>query len=75
MTDRAEGKFTEKYSLADVLDVFGEVRGPVVTTSDIAEHVGCSRELARQKLKTLYEKGEVDRRKTGRIKVWWLTDE
>lgn len=75
MTDRAEGKFTEKYSLADVLDVFDEVRGPVVTTSDIAEHVGCSPELARQKLKTLYEKGEVDRRKTGRIKVWWLTDE
>jgi predicted ArsR family transcriptional regulator len=43
----------------------------VVTTSDIAETVDCSKESARQKLTTLYEADRIDRRRSGQSFVWW----
>ncbi len=74
MTDRerdADGQFTTELSPDAVLDVFDHVRGPVITSTDVAEELDCSAEAARQKLGTLYDRGDVDRRKTGRTRVWW----
>jgi hypothetical protein len=67
------GEFVETVRLDDVLGVFDEVRGPVITSSDVREVLDCSTEAARQKLATLYEQGKVDKRKSGRITLWWYT--
>jgi hypothetical protein len=67
------GQYVETVGLDDVLGVFDRVRGPVITSSDVAEVLDCTTEAARQKLKQLHERGEVDRRKTGRTVVWWRT--
>lgn len=68
------GEFVEEIGLDDVVDVFDEVRGPaVITSSDVAGALGCTTEAARQKLKRLYDRGEVDRRKSGRTTLWWHT--
>lgn len=69
------GTFVETVALEDVLGVFDEVRGPVITSSDVAGQLDCTTEAARQKLTRLYDQGEVDKRKTGRTVVWWHTDE
>lgn len=68
-----DGTFRETVTLDAALAVFDDVRGPVVTSSDVSEALGCSTEAARQKLATLYERGEVDKRKTGRTMVYWRT--
>jgi len=71
--DNTTGMYAEKAPLNAVLDVFGRVRGPVITTSDVAEHFDCTTETARRKLKALHEQGNVDKRTTGRTTVWWHT--
>lgn len=70
--ERSEsGEFVEETTLDDVLDVFTRVRGPVITTSDVAAELDCTTESARQKLRRLYDQDRVDRRKTGRTTVYW----
>lgn len=68
------GQYTETVALDDVLGVFEAVRGPVVTSGDVAESLGCSRETARRKLRTLEERGHVASRKTAGRVVWWVVD-
>lgn len=68
------GQYTETVTLADVLDVFEAVAGPVVTSGDVADDLDCSRETARRKLRTLEEQGRVAGRKTAGRVVWWLVD-
>ena len=68
-----EGISVETDSLEDVLDVFEDVRGPVITSSDVADQFDCSTDIARQKLQQLCDRGEVDKRKTGGVVVWWFT--
>lgn len=58
-------------TLDDVLNAFETVGEPVVTTSEIAEAAGCSREGARQKLTTLYEQDRIERKRSGQSLVWW----
>lgn len=70
------GRFTERVSLADVLSVFDRVDGPVVTSGDVAEATGCSRDSARRKLAQLEERGQAESRKTaGRVVYWRVDDE
>lgn len=68
------GQFTEQVSLADVLDVFDAVEGPVVTSGDIASLTGCSDDSARRKLERLYDQGRLGRRKTAGRVVYWRLD-
>lgn len=65
------GRFTPTVSLEEVLDVFGTVEGPVVTSGDVAERTGCSRDSARRKLQHLHEQGILGRRKTAGRVVYW----
>jgi len=77
MADRERtdsGQFVETVTLENVLDVFNQVRGPVVTSSDVADSLECTTEAARQKLIRLYDQDKVDKRKTGRTVVYWRTD-
>jgi len=68
------GTFAKQVHLADVLGVFDAVRGPVITSSDVADRLDCTTEAGRRKLRRLYDRGRVDKRKTGRVVVWWQTD-
>lgn len=47
------GNYTETVTLEAVRTVFGSVDGPVVTSGDVADAIGCSHETARRKLRTL----------------------
>lgn len=67
------GAFVEDTSHDDVLAVFAQVEGPVVTSGDVATSLGCSRETARRKLNELHEQGRLGKRKTaGRVVYWKL---
>jgi hypothetical protein len=55
----------------DVLGVFDSVDGPTITTSDVVAVLGCSGEVARTRLNDLVECGLVERRKSGRVVLWW----
>ncbi len=68
------GRFTETVTLADVLGVFDRVEGPVVTSGDVAEETGCSRDSARRKLVQLEEQERVASRKTAGRVVYWRRD-
>lgn len=68
------GRYTEVVTVEAVRDVFEEVNGPVVTSSDVAERLDCSRETARRKLSTLEAQNRVASRKTAGRVVWWLVE-
>jgi len=70
------GQFVEAATFDDVLDVFDEVDGPpVVTSADVADSTGLSRDGARRKLKTLVDRGDVDRRSTAGRTLYWRVDD
>jgi CTP-dependent riboflavin kinase len=59
------GKYTEEISLNDALAVFEEVEIPVLTSNDVADHLGCSRASAYNKLETLSDEGELIKKNVG----------
>lgn len=69
------GQFVETVRPDDVLEVFARVDGPpVVTSADVADLTGLSRDSARRKLEELKQRGAVDsRRSAGRV-LYWRTD-
>lgn len=68
------GQYAETVTAERVLSVFEQVDGPTITSTDVADTLGCSTEAARRKLTALSESGRVDRRKTGRTTIWWRVD-
>lgn len=72
--DETSGQYTEVVSLGDVMGVFDAIRGPVITSGDVADETGCSRDSARRKLEQLHEEGHVARRKTAGRVVYWRLD-
>lgn len=69
------GRYTESVHTADLLDVFDAVEGPVVTSGDVADRLGCSRETARRRLGDLEKAGRLASRRTAGRVVWWRTDD
>jgi|GEM_PF-2025711 len=69
-----DGQFVQTIGGNDVLAVFDNVAGPVVTTTDVADGLGITTEAARRKLNRLVSDGELCRRKTGRTVVYWRAD-
>ncbi|MFB6296682.1 MAG: hypothetical protein ABEH66_07595 [Halobacteriales archaeon] len=45
-----------------------------MTSGDVAETLGCSRETARRKLRRLDDEDRVASRKAGGRVLWWLAD-
>lgn len=71
--ERADtGEFVETVTDERVLGVFTAVEGPVVTTGDVAERLGCTTEAARRKLNELHHEGRLGKRKTAGRVVYWL---
>lgn len=67
------GEFVEETTHDDVLGVFGTIEGPVLTSADVADTLGCSRQTARRKLNQLHEMGRLGKRETaGRVVYWKL---
>ena len=67
------GRFTERVSLTDVLGVFDQIDGPVLTSGDVVEATGCSRDSARRKFDQLEDRGQIKSRKTAGRLVYWRT--
>jgi DNA-binding IclR family transcriptional regulator len=66
-----EGRYLADVTPEDVVGVFDSVEGPTITTSDVIDVLDCSREVARNRLNELVERGLVARRKSGRVVLWW----
>jgi len=74
--DDRSGRYVEKATLDDVLGAFDTVDGPpVVTTADVADATGISRDSARRKLETLRDRGRVEKRKSAGRVLYWPADE
>lgn len=70
------GQYVEQVTLDNVLDVFDRAEVPVLTASEIADELGCSRPAAYNKLETLVEGGELHKKKVGaRAAVYIRLDE
>lgn len=69
------GRYASDVTAEDVLGVFETVEGPTITTTDVTNALGCSREVARNRLGELADRGLVERRKSGKVVLWWRTDE
>ena len=70
-----DGQYTETAGGDDVLGVFDAVLGPVVTSADVAEELGFTRETARRKLNGLVDEQQLEKRKTAGRVVYWRTGE
>lgn len=69
--DSSEGKQNVRYGENDVLKCF-EAPGVELDAGDVMEMLpGISKRSAQKRLKTLFEKGEVARRKEGRALVYF----
>ena len=55
----------------DVLEVFNAIEPPAATTSNIANILGCSTDIARRRLEALSDRGLVKRKKGGSVIMWW----
>jgi response regulator of citrate/malate metabolism len=70
------GKYVEEVTLDAVLAVFEETDLPVLTASEVADEVACSRPAAYNKLETLVERGDLHKKKVGaRAAVYIRVDE
>ncbi|HET7322811.1 MAG TPA: hypothetical protein VFJ06_00585 [Halococcus sp.] len=70
-----EGRYVQKVTTEDVLDLFDEVRGPVLVASDIADAYDCSPETARRRLRDLAADRKVEKREARNKILWWRTDD
>ena len=70
-----DGKYIEKATVDDVIAVLTE-RDEPLTGKEVGEELGISNRSALDKLNSLEEKGNVERKKVGAgAVVWWLSDE
>jgi response regulator of citrate/malate metabolism len=67
-----DGTYVEQVTLDQVLSVFAEVEIPVLTASEVAEELDCSRPSAYNKLETLTENGELHKKKVGARAVVYI---
>ncbi|QKY21196.1 helix-turn-helix domain-containing protein [Halolamina sp. CBA1230] len=70
------GQYTEQVTLDSVLSVFQNANLPVLTATEVAEELDCSRASAYNKLESLVDRGELQKKKVGaRAVVYILMDE
>lgn len=66
------GQYVEQVTLDRVLDVFANAEIPVLTANEVAEELECSRPAAYNKLETLVEDGELQKKKVGARAVVYI---
>lgn len=67
-----EGKFVEQITVESVLSVFEDAEIPVLTATEVAEVVNCSRPAAYNKLEKLEEQGQLRKKKVGARAVVYI---
>lgn len=70
--DEETGRYTTQYAREEFIKVLDEA--DFLSTSDVAEKVGCTQNLAYRRLKELEEAGEVKSKKIGRFLAWQKID-
>lgn len=65
-----EGKYSETYPDSAFLKAVRQI--PVASTSNVAEEVGCSYDLAYRRLSDLFEEGELEREEVGGSFVFYV---
>ncbi|WP_415382961.1 helix-turn-helix domain-containing protein [Halosimplex sp. TS25] len=71
--DEETGKYTTSYTNEEFLEAVGEL-GPGAGTQAIAEEIGCDRDTAYRRLKSLYDEGYLESRKVGMTRLWRLPE-
>lgn len=66
--DEDSGQFREQYPTESFLTAVAEIE--MATTAEVAEHVGCSYDLAYRRLNALADEGRVERSDVGGSFVW-----
>ncbi|KAB7517091.1 helix-turn-helix domain-containing protein [Halosegnis rubeus] len=66
------GKYTNEVSLTRVISVFERAEIPVLTASEVADKIDCSRPTAYNKLETLVKQGEIQKKKVGARAVVYI---
>lgn len=66
------GKYVEQVTLDSVLAAFKEADLPVLTASEVAEYLDCSRPAAYNKLEKLVEAGQIHKKKVGARAVVYI---
>jgi len=59
------GRYVEQLTLDGVLAVFDTAEIPVLTASEVAEVLGCSRPAAYTRLETLADRNDLHKKKVG----------
>jgi GTP-sensing pleiotropic transcriptional regulator CodY len=67
------GKYTTSYSDATFLGAVEEL-GPEVGAQAVFEKVGCGRDTAYRRLRSLEDAGEIRSRKVGMARLWTIAD-
>lgn len=73
MTDNNGGERVRKYPLSAFVEAL-EAEGGSGGTTDVADRVGCSYELAYKRLHELFENDEIDRSTVGNTHIWTLNN-
>ncbi len=66
------GKYIKQVQLDSVLAIFEDAELPVLTPSEVAEKLDCSRPTAYNKLEELVEQGELRKKKVGARAVVYI---
>ncbi len=66
------GQYTEQVTLDSVMSVFGSADLPVLTATEVAEVLDCSRPSAYNKLEKLVDRGELQKKKVGARAVVYI---
>jgi hypothetical protein len=67
------GEYTELYPPEEVYELIKDYPNQVVTTADISDELGCTRDSARTKLKELRFDRKIKKRDTGgRVQLWYI---
>jgi len=66
------GQYVEQVTLDSVLDVFNSHKVPVLTASEVADELDCSRPSAYNKLEELVKRGELHKKKVGARAVVYI---
>jgi response regulator of citrate/malate metabolism len=66
------GQYTEQVTLDSVISVFKNADLPVLTASEVADELDCSRPSAYNKLEKLVDRGELHKKKVGARAVVYI---
>lgn len=71
----SDGRYVEEIKPEDILAVFDGEEIPVLTASEVAEEIGCSRPAAYNKLEALVKEGELYKKTVGARAVVYISIE